>query len=81
MPLSTPLFCWLRLVQTNFIPEITLLLLRLLVGHLNFTPQRRRFTRDTHIPFQANPTRQGLTVPIKRHIRYLVVVYDNSLML
>ena len=46
---------------------------------LQFTPQHRRFTSRTHIPFQADTTRQRLTIPIKRYIFNLVVVYDIRL--
>ena len=39
----------------------------------------RQFTSSTHMPFQADTTRQRLTVPIKRDILYLVVVDDIRL--
>ena len=65
----------LRLVQTNFIPEITSLLL-LLIGRLDFTPCGGKFTSSTDMPFQADATGQRLTVPIEGYVFNLVVVYD-----
>ena len=48
-------FLWLRLVQTNFIPEITSLLL-LLIGRLQLTPCGGCLTGGTDMPFQADAT-------------------------
>ena len=52
---------------------------KLLVCALQLSPQRRRFPNRTNMPFQADATRQRLTIPIKRYIFYLVVVYDVGL--
>ena len=46
---------------------------------LQFSPQHRRFASRTHMPFQADATRQRLTIPIERDIFYLVVVDDVGL--
>ena len=46
---------------------------------LQFSPQHRRLTSRTHIPFQANATCQRLTITVERDIFYLVVVDDVGL--
>ena len=46
---------------------------------LQVSPRRRRFPRSTDMPFQADATRQRLTIPVKRDILYLVVVDDIRL--
>ena len=65
----------LRLVQTNFIPEITSLLL-LLIGRLQFTPCRGKFASGADMPLEANTAGERLTVPIEGDVFNLVVVYD-----
>ena len=78
MPRSTTLFCWLRLVQTNFIPEITSLLL-LLIGRLEFPPCGGKFSSGSDMPFEADAVGERLTVPVKGDVFNLVVVYDVGL--
>ena len=46
---------------------------------LQVSPRRRRFARSTDMPFQADATRQRLTIPVKRDVLYLVVVDDIRL--
>ena len=69
---------WLRLVQTNFIPEITFLLL-LLIERLEFTPCGGKFTSGTDMSFEADTAGERPTVSIERDVFKLIVVYDVRL--
>ena len=68
----------LRLVQTNFIPEITSLLL-LLIGRLDFTPCGGKFTSSTDMPFSggchgsaSDGSHRGIRLQFGSSIRRLV---------